>query len=203
MKTKRGLSTAMVFLATLALVWLVACFVHELGHGLTAAALGGRFLWVSVWPGFQVYPHPGQPYEGEWGTSIAKAAYALGQGWGDWQNGLAMLMGSGTNLLLAGLALGALWLFRPKGWLRFLFIAWVLMLEDILLYVTLPEMFGLRHYVFFGGSKPEPVNGAELLGCPRFVFVTSTVLVSALLLWSLASYLRRDHTPADGSSLRP
>jgi hypothetical protein len=180
-----------VFLATLMLVWTVSSIIHEAAHGLTAQIVGGDCLWISVWPGVQLYPHPGQRYEGEWGTSIAKTAYAITEDWADWQDGLVLLMGSGVNLLLAALALGSLWLFRPGGWLRTLLIAESLMIEDILLYALLPELLGLRHYVFFGGSKPEPVNRAELLGCPRPVFVTLTALVSASMLWGLTAYLRR------------
>jgi hypothetical protein len=178
------------FLLTVALVWIAASFVHELAHGLTAAAVGGKFLWCAVWPGIQVWPHPGQAYEGEWGTSIAKTAYATGPRWEDWQDGLILLMGSGVNLLLAALALGSLWLFRPRGWLRALLIAETLMLEDILLYAVLPELFGVRHYLFFGGSTPEPVNGAELLGCPRPLCVAGVVGVCALMIWRLVAYLR-------------
>lgn len=189
---RRRLLSAIAFLVTLTLVWVVAACIHELAHGLTAEALGGKFLWFSLWPGVQVYPHPGQLYEGEWGTSIAKAAYGYSQGWEDWRNGLVLLMGSGSNLLLAALALGGLWLFRPRGWPRFLLIAGVLMVEDMLLYAILPELFGLRHYLVFGGVKPEPVDGAALLGCPRPLSVVSIVLVSALLLAGLVAYLRRD-----------
>lgn len=189
------LISTVLFLLTLALVWLVASCIHELGHGLTAEALGGKFLWFSLWPGIQVYPNPGQPYEGEWGTSIAKAAYAYSSGWEDWRNGLVLLMGSGSTLLLAVLALGGLWLFRPRGWPRILLVAGVLMVEDMLLYALLPELFGLRHYVIFGGVKPEPVDGAELLGFPRPPFVVSVVLVSALLLAGLVFYLRRGQRP--------
>ena len=180
-----------VFLVTLLLVWIVSSVIHEVAHGLTVEIVGGKLLWISVWPGVQIYPQPGQPYEGEWGTSIAKTAYAITADWADWQDGLVLLMGSGVNLLLAALALGGLWLFRPRGWLRTLLISETLMIEDILLYVLLPELFGLRHYVIYGGSTPEPVNGAELLGCPRPVFVALIVAVSALMAWASIAYLRR------------
>jgi hypothetical protein len=108
-----------VFVVTLLLVWVVASLIHEMGHGLTAEVMGGRFLWFAVWPGIQIYPRLGQPYEGEWGAVIAKAAYAAPQNWEEWRHGMVLLMGSGVNLLLAALALGCLWLLRPRGWLRF------------------------------------------------------------------------------------
>jgi len=182
-----------MFLLTVALVWLVASLVHELSHGLTAQALGGRFNWLSVWPGIQLWPHLGQPYQGEWGTAIAKISYTTGPGWTSqgWQEGLVWLMGSGINLLLAGLALGALWLFRPQGWLRYPLMAEVLMLEDVLLYATLPELLGVRHYIVFGGRRPEPVDGAAMLGCPRYVFVLLTIVISAMMLGGLVAYVLR------------
>jgi hypothetical protein len=179
------------FLLTLGLTWIGAAFAHELGHGWTAEALGGSFVWFSVWPGIEVWPHPGRAYDGEWGMSIAKTCYALGPGWesGGWQEGLVWLMGSGTNLILAALALGGLWAFRPRGWLRHLLIAETMMVEDMLLYVIFPEFFGLPHYVVYGGRKPEPVDGAAMLGCPRVVCVLLVLLVSALLIWGLIRYL--------------
>jgi len=174
-------------------VWIAASFVHELSHGLTAQALGGTFVWFDVWPGIQVWPHPGQRYEGDWGTSIAKTCYGLGPRWqeGGWQEGLVWLMGSGSNLILAALALGALWWLRPLGWLRRLLVAETLMVEDMLLYVVLPEFFGLRHYVVYGGRRPEPVDGAAMLGCPRWVAAALIVALSALLIGGLIQYLRR------------
>jgi hypothetical protein len=192
----RRLRTIAVFLATLVLVWIVASIIHEAAHGLMAEIVGGKCLWISVWPGVQLYPRPGQRYEGEWGTSIAKTAYAIAEDWADWQDGLVLLAGSGVNLLLAALALGGLWLFRPRGWLRYPLMAETLMVEDILLYALLPELFGLRHYVIFGGSKPEPVNGAALLGCPRPVFVALIVAISALIMWALIAYIRRHRETA-------
>lgn len=189
----------LAFLVTFSLVWLASSLVHELGHGLTAQLLGGKLVWLSAWPGVQVWPNPGQPYEGEWGTAIAKLAYTTGQdrGTDGWQDGLVWLMGSGTNLLLAALALGSLWLFRPQGWLCYLLIAQAMMFEDILLYAIFPELFGLPHYIIFGGSKPEPVNGAELLGCPRWVCVALIVLGSGLMVWGLIAYVLRCRVPSD------
>ena len=189
----RRLRTIAIFLLTLALVWAASLVLHELGHGLTAQALGGRILSLGVWPGVELWPAPGQPAEGPWGTAIARLAYATGPGWGEgsWQIGLVRLMGSVTNLLLATLALGSLWLFRPRGWLRLFLIAQALMFADLLLYCTLPEFWGLPHYLVFGGSHAEPLDGAELLGCPRWAFIALSLLLSALMAWGLVAYARR------------
>jgi hypothetical protein len=193
----------LVFTVTLALVWMLSSLVHEAAHGLTAQVLGGRFNWMCVWPGIQVLPRPGGLYDGEWGTSIAKLAYTTGPGWGtdSWQDGLVKLMGSGANLALAALALGSLWLFRPRGPLRTLLIAEALMFEDILLYTVGPELFGLPHYFFYGGSTPEPIDGAELLGCPRIVAVILILLASALMIGGLAAYLVRTRSARDPDEL--
>jgi hypothetical protein len=179
-------------------VWIVAALVHELAHGLTAQALGGHFAWLYIWPGIEVLPHPGRLYQGEWGTSIAKTAYGLGPGWqeGGWQEGLVWLMGSASNLILAALALGALWRLRPAGWTRRLLVAETLMVEDLFLYVVFPEFFGLRHYVVYGGVRPEPVDGAVMLGCPRWAASTLVLIASALLIGGLAAYLWRHREQA-------
>jgi hypothetical protein len=50
---------------------------------------------------------------------------------------------------------------------------------------------GLPHYLVFGGSVAEPLDAAELLGCPRWAFVALSQLVSALMAWGLVEYLRR------------
>lgn len=187
------LPRGIAFLLILALVWTASLILHELGHGLTAQALGGNFTWLRVWPGIEVWPSPGRPVEGDWGTAIMRLAYTTGPGWGpdSWQDGVVSLMGSGTNLLLAALALRCLWWFRPRGWLRLLLVAQALMFADLLLYCTLPEFLGLPHYLVFGGSSIEPVDGAEVLGCPRGVFIGLAVLLSALMTWALVAYLRR------------
>ena len=69
---------------------------------------------------------------------------------------IRLLLGLAALLLLAALALGALWLFRPQGWPRLLLMAQALMFADLLLYCTLP------HYLVFGGSSTKPMDGAEI-----------------------------------------
>lgn len=195
----RRLLTAAAFLVTLALVWVASLILHEVGHGLTAQALGGQVNWLRVRPGIEVWPLPGQRSKGPWGdTAIAAVGYTTGPDWGpgSWQDGVVGIMGSGSNLLLAALALGSLWLFRPRGWLRLLLMAQALMFADLLLYCTLPEFFGLPHYLFYGGDVAEPLNGAERLGCPRWAGIALSVMVSALMAWGLVAYVQRDRAVA-------
>jgi hypothetical protein len=191
--TGRRLLTVALFTVTLLLVWVASLMLHELGHGLAAQALGGQVVWVRVRPGIEVWPSFGQASRGPWGTAIAVVGYTTGPGWGEdsWQGAVVGLMGSGFNLLLAALALGSLWLFRPRGGLRLLLITEALMFADLLLYCTLPEFTALPDYFVFGGDVPEPLRSAEALGCPRWVFLLLVGLVSALMAWGLVAVARR------------
>jgi hypothetical protein len=189
---RRRLLTVAAFVVTLVLVWVASLLLHEIGHGLAAQALGGRVVWLRVRPGIELWPAFGQVSGGPWGTAIAVVGYTTGPGWDEnsWQGGVVGLMGSGFNLLLAALALGGLWLFRPRGWLRLLLIAEALMFADLLLYCTLP-LFDLPHYLVFGGDFPEPLVSAGALGLSRWAFLPLVGLVSALMAWGLVAYARQ------------
>jgi hypothetical protein len=187
--------TTLGFVLLLAAVALGGLFVHELGHGITAQALGGRFNALYVYPGIQVWPEPGQPYDKEWGTAVGMADTDPGQNWPRWKHGLEWLMGSGANLVLAMMALLSLWVFRPKGWLSRLLVAESLLYVDILLYTILPEWFGLPHWFFFGGDFPEPLVGAEWMGVPRGPFITLVLVISALMTAGLIAYVWPGRAP--------
>ena len=101
---------SMIFLP-LAVVGLI---VHELGHGLTAQALGGRFLGLWVFPGIELWPEFGDYYTGPF-TYFGLTLFAGGPDWSDWQWGLAGLMGTGSTFIISVVALGLLLLLRPKG----------------------------------------------------------------------------------------
>jgi hypothetical protein len=187
------LLTAAGFLVTLILVWAASLLLHEIGHGLAAELLGGHVVWLRVRPGIEVWPSFGQPAGGPPSTAIAVLGYTPGPGWGEnsWQGAVVGLMGSGFNLLLAALALGGLWLLRPRAWLRLLLIAQALMFADLLLYCTLPAFLGLPHYIIYGGHYPEPLRSAEALGCPGWAFLILVGIVSALMAWGLVAVARR------------
>lgn len=180
------------FFILLLVVALAGLFVHELGHGLTAMALGGKFTALYTFPGIQVWPDFGQKYPGDWAGYIGMARYSYGSNWepDGWQTGLVTLMGSGSNLLLAALALGFLWGFRPRGKLRFLLVAEAIMFVDLPLYTFLP-LVGLRHFFIIGGSSPEPLEGALQLGFPPGLFVGLVGGVSVLMGWGLIRHVRR------------
>ena len=176
--------TLFAFALILVLVFVLATLIHEIGHGLTAEILGGKFLNFYIYPGIQVWPDFGHPYTGNWDNSLAYMYYDYGPGWqpDGWQNGFVLLMGSGTNLLLATIAIVLLWLFRPTGLLRLFLIAESIMFLDIVFYTFLP-LLGLRHFFFIGGKIPEPLDGAMLIGSSRPVFLTA--VFALLILYTL------------------
>jgi hypothetical protein len=189
---RRLLLAAAIFAAVLIPVWAASLMLHEIGHGLAAELLGGHVVWLRIRPGIELWPALGQPAGGPPSTAIAVLGYVPGPAWveSSWQGAVVGIMGSGFNLLLSALALGCLWLFRPRGGLRLLLIGEALMFADLLLYCTLPEFFGLPHYIVFGGHFPEPLRSAEALGVPGWAFLLVVGLVSALVAWGLVAYAR-------------
>ncbi len=161
----------------------VGTLVHELGHGITAVALGGRIEGIWVWP---VRLFPGIQFTG----------WQLDQfGWcstsgveSEWGRGLKMLMGSGATSVLAYLLLIVSSLRLRASWLSIGVIAvGTVFAWDIFLYSTLP-LAGLQHGVVIGGKSAEPLWGAVGMGVPRwtyFVFLmVHFVTFHALLCWT-------------------
>ncbi len=196
--------TFLRFALIMALTALLGLLVHELGHGLTAAALGGRFTGLYVWPGVQVWPHPGAPYPREWQGWFGVATYLPGADWqrGGWRFGLVSLMGSGTNFLLAALALGCLWLCRPRGGVRLVLLAEACMFLDLTAYTFFP-LLGLRHFLLIGGRIPEPLNGALEMGIPAGVFAALAGAASLAMGWGIGAYLRRAENGREAVDSRP
>lgn len=169
-------------LLALGLTGVLSFFVHELGHGLTTLALGGEFHALYVWPGIEIWPDPGQRLTARRMSNIGLVHLDFPSEWVEdgWQEGLIGLMGSGSNLAAAALALLALRALRPTGWRFLLLTAESLMFLDILLYTFLP-LIGLRHFFLIGGSHPEPLESALMLGIPAWAFMLGVLFISAIL----------------------
>ncbi|MEN6428930.1 MAG: hypothetical protein ABFE13_26580 [Phycisphaerales bacterium] len=134
---------------------LVCKVVHESGHALTASVLGGRIEAVRV-----SFP---------WRFGFFGIRYA--EPGDDWRRGLATLMGTGATTLVAYILVLFLLRWRTPLWLRLgtLLVAWICA-WDMFLYATLP-LLGLRRGLVVGGRHAEPVEGAELMGVPAWLFL--------------------------------
>ena len=199
MNTNRLLRILMLGLMALGLS-AFNLLLHEFGHCLTMERLDGTCEGIYLPPGIKVWPLAdfGAEYGYLWDGYAALTVY--GPDWAqltDAEYGLTMLMGSGTPALLALFALLSLYILRPSGRMEKLLMLQALFFGDMLLYVILPEWFGLRHFFFVGGATPEPLDGAVLMGFERGGFIAGVLVFSALMSAGWIGYLclRRSGRP--------
>jgi len=168
----------------------IGLIVHELAHGLTAEVLGGEFLALWVFPGIELWPDFGAPYDGIF-TYFGLVRYLSGMDWTDTERGWATLMGAGSTFIVSIIALIALLLSKPRNrWLRYTLISLALWYFDMLTYTIFPQL-GLQHWIVLGGGTPEPVIGAEKLGVDRMLFTVGIAVTCTAMSLALWAYLRR------------
>jgi len=177
------------FLLVLAGLGYLGIIVHELGHGLTAEAVGGEFRAMVVWPGIEVWPRPGASHPiapGYFGRAIVSRS-----GLGDAESHLVALMGAGSTLLISVLAVLLLWVIRPKRrFVRFVLISLSLYFMDILTYTFCPQL-GMPRFMLVGRTTihSEPLGAAVGLGVPKPVFNLAILLVSAGILFAILRFV--------------
>jgi hypothetical protein len=244
------------FLLTILLICIVfplSVVTHEFGHALTGLSLGLKNAYVTVWPGWQIYPDFDRSNQNNWPkTAIATTRFGpsvTAVSWGlvatqksDWSsiltepnlddsnysywpksnivitdfdhnnanyeyeysldyqirdnqpklvspeilitsdsvtNGLILFMGSGVNWLASVVALFLLARFKKS---RFILIACTpiaFLYYDLVTYTLLPALFGLQHFVFWGGSDAEPLIGLITLGVNKQLAI---IVISAIAL---------------------
>ena len=140
---------------------IIGLLIHEfIGHGLTCLLLGGK---VNSF-GF---------------LTNGNVGYISISGLTGWKNGIVLLMGTLSTLILSALIL----LFRKVN----VFLWWFGFLQpfDFIMY-ALTGAAGLRHWIIIGGVG-EPQRALNLLGVPTWTAVIFALI--ALVLPYL--YLRR------------
>jgi hypothetical protein len=193
MKINSGiLRNTLFFFLVLGLFAILNLLLHEFGHCVTIEAVRGECEGIYVFPGVKIWPweERGNPYKGLWDNKIALTQYEK-LAPTEKANGLNSLMGSGSVAVASLLALAGLYVFHPKGWVRFPLLAQSMMFLDLLLYTILPRWFGRPHFFFIGGDSPEPLEGAIQMGIPETFFIACVLLYSALMITGLIRYIWR------------
>src|SRR5690606_21032152 len=76
-----------------------------------------------------------------------------------------------------------------------LLVAGGLLHMDLPFYTIFPLFFNAPHLYFFGGTRPEPIDGLVEMGLSQFLAVTLVLLVCAIQLcwlWLLLKRKRRE-----------
>jgi hypothetical protein len=165
----------MLVLASLIAGALLCKVVHESGHALTAVLLGGTIESVRV-----RLPLPSSP-------GFFRIEYSLSGS--PWRRGLAGLMGTGGTAVVAYALLLVAMRYRSVSWPQCVLLpVSVVCAWDMFLYGTLP-LLGLHRFIVFGGNHAEPVEAAQMMGVPKWLFLSalalSFVVFHGLWYWAL------------------
>lgn len=160
---------------------LAALFMHEGAHAITAVAFGGAVKQIAVIPGIQLFPQcriiPWDSSLGSVSMTVPGTKRALG---------CIDLAGSLSTAFTGFLLLLLSWMISNNHRVSLrLLIAGIIFCSDLLLYSVLP-LAGLKHYLFVGGSSPEPLDGFLQLGGTHLVYgvllAGFTIVVAALVV---------------------
>ncbi|MDH5483334.1 MAG: hypothetical protein OEY22_10755 [Candidatus Bathyarchaeota archaeon] len=160
---------------------LLMDLVHEFGHAAWGTAVGGRFVYMKIayleiYPALRMTPQFCLGCVSVDGLAYSSMAYGL------------MLLGGSVTTNVASWILGLILL---KGGLGSktqvaLKVLGVFGILDLPFYVVFPQI-GLGHWIFLGGgSGPEPLTGARMVGVPDPVFYLMVTLstLGLVLLYS-------------------
>ncbi|MDI9644728.1 MAG: hypothetical protein QFX35_05865 [Candidatus Verstraetearchaeota archaeon] len=184
-RTGRSCRSLLLSAVILLSAGLLMCFVHELGHALWGIAAGGSLAYIKV-AFFELYPDFALTPEFDLGITMVE-----GLPYGSVAYG-TMLLGGSVSTSVAS------WAFAPallwtgiKGKLRTaLKAAGVFGMLDLPLYALLPQI-GLRHWVFLGGSDPEPLIGARMAVVPDPAFYLAVALFTLGLVVAYSESLQK------------
>ncbi|UCC33910.1 MAG: hypothetical protein JSW53_02600 [Candidatus Bathyarchaeota archaeon] len=173
LRSKAGFRYEMLLLPLALLIpaAFIMGLIHELGHAVWGAAVGGRLTYMQI-AFFELYPRPSIVPQFRLGYAVVEGLST------EFASGLMSLGGSMTTNIASWLI--ALVLRKASLDHRMetvLKISGLLGLLDLPLYVIFPQI-GLRHWVILGGDQPEPLTGARNMGVPDAAFYTITALTT-------------------------
>jgi hypothetical protein len=173
LKSKKLVLFIIIFLLSI----IVMDFLHEFGHALWGTASGGKLTFMQI-TYFIIYPQ----FEL---TSNFQLGYVIVTEFSSsFAHGLFLLGGALTTNIVAWF-IGIILLKREFRYeIGFaLKMLGVIGLLDLPLYVFLPQI-GLRHWIFLGGDRTEPLIGAREMGILDPIFYLA-VLVTTFCLTML------------------
>jgi hypothetical protein len=140
------------------------CFLHELGHAFWGTVCGGKLSYLQIMY-LVIYPQIALTSDFHLGLTRVE-----GLTYGSFEYGLFLLGGSMTTTIITWIVALVLLLTdfneRIKLTMR-AFRLWGIL--DLPFYVLFPQI-GLRHWIIIGGSIPEPLIGARMVGIPDIIF---------------------------------
>jgi hypothetical protein len=169
LKLKKFVIYIFIFL----LLALAMDFLHEFGHALWGTVVGGQLTSMQI-TYFIIYPQLEL-------TSNFQLGYVTVTGLSSFEHGLFLLGGALTTNIVAWF-LAIILLKREFGHKTgfALKMLGVIGLLDLPLYVILPQI-GLRHWVFLGGDRAEPLIGVREMGISDPIFYLAVLVTSFCL----------------------
>ena len=163
--------------------------LHEAGHVIAGIAYGATIQQIRVGPALIVYPTVALGTANLDMGEVKQSAPKSRKEAGAWD-----LAGSGLTATVAIVILAVLravaksTLFRISALAASLILAW-----DIVSYSIFP-LLGWRHWIVLGGTDPEPLLGADLLGVARWMYYFALAVYVVAIHW-LAITVSRKRRP--------
>lgn len=202
-----------------AVLFSITIVLHELGHVVGGINCEAGQIYITIWPGVQLFPWQGHGANViSWASddlaavTFLHARQALFVTFQMTNNPfdlvprvyfidsnpinpealspIVTLLGSGTTYLVSVLCLFILYFKKPSGLGFKVLMCGALLYWDLLLYCVMPTVFGLPHLILVGGDTPEPLISLVQIGIAKPIAITMVLLSGVLQTRVLMSTIK-------------
>lgn len=202
-----------------AVLFSITIVLHELGHVVGGIICEAGQIYITIWPGVQLFPWQGHGANViSWASddlaavTFLHARQALFVTFQMTNNPfdlvprvyfidsnpinpealspIVTLLGSGTTYLVSVLCLFILYFKKPSGLGFKVLMCGALLYWDLLLYCVMPTVFGLPHLILVGGDTPEPLTSLVQIGIAKPIAITMVLLSGVLQTRVLMSTIK-------------